>query len=86
MTLFGPGKKRDDQTNYRQVSLLALVPTILLVAPLIGFFIGQWLDKKFDTEPILMTIGVFLGFGSAGIEIYKLVKKSQRMEEEDNDE
>ncbi len=85
MTLFGPDKKRDDQTNYRQVSLLALVPTILIAAPLIGFFIGQWLDKKFDTEPILMTIGVFLGFGSAGIEIYKLVKKSQKMEEEDND-
>ena len=84
MTLFGPGKKEGDHTDYRQISLLALVPAILLAAPLVGFFIGQWLDKKFETEPLLMTIGVILGFGSAGIEIYKLVKKSQKMEK-DND-
>lgn len=84
MTLFGPGKKDDDRTDYRQISLLALVPAILVAAPLVGFFIGQWLDKKFETEPILMTIGVFLGFGSAGIEIYKLVKKSEKIEK-DND-
>ena len=68
--------------DLRQVSLLATVPAMLVAAPLVGFFIGKWLDTKFDSEPTAMTIGVILGFASAGLEVYYLVKKSSAIERE----
>lgn len=83
MSLFKPGSKQD--RDYRQISLLAAVPALLLAAPLVGFFLGQWLDEKFGTDPYLMTVGVLLGLGSAGVEIYQLAKKSAKLDEE-NDE
>ncbi len=51
-----------------------------------GFFIGKWADQKLHTEPYLLIVGVILGFGAAGVEIYKLVKKSEAFDREDRDE
>lgn len=83
MSVFKPRSRQDK--DYRQISLLAAVPALLLAAPLIGWFIGQWLDARFGTDPYLMTVGVFFGLGSAGIEIFRLVKKSSKLEEEDDE-
>ncbi len=83
MALLSPGKKNDSSRDFRQISLLAVVPALLLAGPLVGFFAGQWLDGKFDTAPALMIVGVILGFGAAGVEIYGLVKKSSAMEKDD---
>ncbi len=80
-------EQRDPEKKTRQfaqISLLAAVPAILVAAPLLGFFGGKWLDRIFKTEPYIMIIGVCLGFGSAGIEIYQLVKKSERLDKKDD--
>ena len=77
-----PNKKSN--RDLRQVSLLAAVPALLIAGPAIGFFAGQWADKKFNTEPYLMIIGLVLGFASAGREIWKLVKKAESFEKEND--
>ncbi len=41
---------------------------------------GLWLDKHFQTPPILLLIGVFAGFFSSGYTIYRAVKKLERQE------
>ncbi|MDB5051279.1 MAG: putative F0F1-ATPase subunit Ca2+/Mg2+ transporter [Fibrobacteres bacterium] len=41
---------------------------------------GLWLDKHFNTAPILLLIGVFLGFFGSGYTIYLAVKKLERDE------
>jgi ATP synthase protein I len=74
--------KSKPNRDLRQVSLLATVPAMLVAAPLVGFFIGKWLDGKFDSEPTAMIIGVILGFASAGLEVSYLVKKSSAIERE----
>ena len=79
-----PNKKPDK--DLRQLSILASVPAIIFAAPLVGFFIGKWADGKFQTEPVLMTIGVVLGIAAAGVETYRLVKKSSSLDEKENDE
>lgn len=43
-----------------------LAATIILM-----FFLGRWLDSKFDTEPILTVVFAFLG-GAAGT--YNFIK------------
>jgi ATP synthase protein I len=83
MGILDPRREGRPDRDFRQISLLALVPAILVAAPLVGFFIGKWLDGKFDTEPALMLVGVILGFVSAGVEVYGLVKKSSAIDKED---
>ncbi|MDF1545064.1 MAG: AtpZ/AtpI family protein [bacterium] len=86
MSLLKPKRKGKSDSDFRQISLLAAVPGILLAAPLIGFFGGKWLDGKFDTDPYLMMAGVVLGFAAAGLEIYGLAKKSEAMEKENEEQ
>lgn len=79
-----PNKKRSK--DLRQVSLLGAVPALLVAGPLVGYFLGHWLDGVFETDPALMIILVVLGFGSAGVEIYRLVKRSSAIEDEEDEE
>ena len=74
--------KKSRRGEYAQFALLGAVPAVLLAGPAVGFFAGQWADGKLGTDPWLQMIGVFVGFGAAGIEIAKLVKKSQALEKE----
>lgn len=55
--------------------MLMVIPTLLLVAPLVGFFLGRFLDTRFGTEPWLSFVGLVLGFVAAGREIVTIVRK-----------
>ena len=62
-------------SQVKQIAALTAVPIILLVGPISGYFIGDWLDKKFLLFP-WCTIGfLVLGFVAAGREIFRLVKQ-----------
>ncbi len=76
--------KRDK--SMAQISLLAAVPAMLIAGPAVGFIAGQWLDKKFDSDPVCLLIGLILGFATAGREIYRLVQKAQALEEKKDDD
>ena len=48
----------------------------LMVANMAVFTgLGLWADRHFGTAPILLLIGVFLGFFGCGYTIYRAVKK-----------
>jgi len=86
MTLLGDpsdkkGKDEERRSQYAAFSLLAAIPALLLAGPAIGFFLGSWADKKLGTDPYLVILGIILGFGASGVEIYGLIKKSQAMED-----
>ncbi len=70
----------------RQFGLLVTIPAIMFAAPVIGYFIGSWADRKFGTDPYLLIVGVILGFTAAGVEVYRIVKKSSALDETDQDE
>lgn len=85
MGILNPNPNNKSRRDLGQLSLLASVPTILIAGPLVGFFVGQWLDKKLGSEPYLMILGLILGFVAAGVEIYNLVKKSESLGKEKDD-
>jgi len=70
-----PDKKNDKQALIRQLSLLGAIPALLAVGPLVGLFIGRFLDGVLNTDPYLMILFIILGFVAAGREVYNLVKK-----------
>lgn len=56
---------RDGEENryrlLRQLGLLTTIPIVLLSGPVIGYFIGDYLDKQFGTAPYLMIFFLIMG-------------------------
>lgn len=63
------------QSQVRQLGILTVVPIILLAGPAIGFFLGSWIDRKYDIYPWVTIIFVALGFIASGREIVRLLKQ-----------
>jgi ATP synthase protein I len=59
----------------RQASLLAVIPIIMVAAPLVGYFIGSLLDRWLGTEPWLVVVFIILGFVASGKEIYNILRR-----------
>jgi ATP synthase protein I len=70
-------KKRDDKySSYRQLGILTTIPILMAVGPILGYYIGEFLDRKLGTSPYLMVVFIFLGFAAAGKGVYNLIKKA----------
>jgi ATP synthase protein I len=79
--------KADPSDKYkrtRQLGLLSVIPAILAVAPLIGFFMGSWIDRRFGTDPVFKFIFLALGFAAGVRETISLIKKAQESENGSN--
>jgi len=66
----------------RTAGLLLAIPTLLIVSPLVGFWIGDWSDRRFGTGPWLGIAGLVVGFAAAGRETYRIYRRYQADEEE----
>ena len=80
-----PAGKGPRSKGLRSAGLLLAIPTLLIVSPLVGFFLGNWLDKRFGTSPWLMIAGLVLGFAAAGRETYQIYRRYQAEEEENRE-
>ncbi len=68
--------KNDEKSEYlRQIGLLSAIPILMVVGPLVGFFIGSWIDSWAGTDPWLKVILIILGFVASGKEIYNIVRR-----------
>lgn len=46
----------------------------MVAGPLVGYFIGNWLDGKLGSGPYLMALFLIMGFAASGREVYRLLK------------
>lgn len=76
-------KKAKKRSELRQIGLLGTIPMLLASGPLIGYFIGRWLDSKLGTSPFLFIILMVLGFGASLKEIIKIIKQANQDNEDD---
>jgi F0F1-type ATP synthase assembly protein I len=67
-------KEKDRMTGLRQISLLTAIPALLVIGPLIGLWVGRYLDGRLGTEPYMLVLFVALGFVASGRETWKLIK------------
>lgn len=71
--------KNGDENKYRfihQVGLLTMIPAMLLAGPVIGFLIGNYIDKRFETAPWFMVVFVGLGFVASVRQTIAIIKKA----------
>jgi ATP synthase protein I len=78
-------RRKRDTANIRQLGILGTIPIILVVAPLVGFFIGRWLDDRLGTKPYLFIVFLIFGFVAAGKEIQRLIKRAEEADKEDGE-
>ena len=79
-----PPGKDPRYRGLRSAGLLLAIPTLLIVAPLVGFFLGNRLDRWIKTTPLFTIVGLILGFAAAGRETYLIYRRS--VAEEENNE
>jgi len=70
-----PPEKRPDDSALRSAAMLVAIPTLLIVSPLVGFFLGDLGDRKFHTSPWLSILGLVLGFVAAGREVWLIYRR-----------
>ncbi len=70
-------RKRDDKySTYRQIGILTTIPILMAVGPILGYYIGDFLDRKLGTTPYLMVVFIVFGFVAAGKGVYDLIKRA----------
>ena len=77
-------RSNERASAWRHMGLALYVPIVLAVAPVAGYFLGQWIDGKFGTGQIFTWLCILLGFGVAARQIYHVVRRLQREQEEES--
>jgi ATP synthase protein I len=67
----------DKYKRLRQLGLLTTIPMILAAAPLVGYYLGRWLDRRFRTDPVLSLIMLGVGLAAGVRETILILKKAQ---------
>ena len=75
------GKKETVFSQVKQIGSLTTIPVVLLVGPILGYFFGNWVDRKFQLFPWFTIFFVFAGFFAAGREIFRLLKQVLKEDE-----
>ena len=71
-----------DGKLYRQTALLSSIGVTFAVAAGGGFWLGSYLDTKFGTAPILTLVLGLLGVAAAFVNLYRVIKASERIGKE----
>lgn len=69
-----------------QVAELATIPFYLVGGPLVGFWIGGWIDGYFVTSPNFRIICIILGAFSGMRETWRVIRQVAESLEKENSE
>ena len=70
-----PRDKRPDDSALRGAAMLVASPSLLIISPLVGFFLGDLGDKRFHTSPWLAIAGLILGFVAGAREVWSIYRR-----------
>ena len=71
----------DKYKRIRQLGLLTAIPMILAVAPLIGYYLGRWIDGRLGTDPVFSLILLALGLVAGVRETISILRKAQEKDD-----
>lgn len=64
-----------DRNEIRRIGIFMTVPFVLAIPPIVGWFLGHWLDQMAETTPLLTYLLLLLGFIAGVREFYRIIKK-----------
>jgi ATP synthase protein I len=69
--------KKETGKTIRELGYFASLGMSVALSIFIGLGLGLWLDKKFDTNPVLMFVGLVLGIVAGFSNIIRAGKKGK---------
>jgi len=72
-----PKSTEDWAANWRLLSLGFTLLGLLVAGPVVGYLLGDWLDRKFGTSWITW-VCLLIGFAAAGRQIYLIARRIQK--------
>ena len=72
---------RQGQRERFQTLRLASVGLELALSVVIGFFVGYWLDERFDTGPVLSLVFLMLGTVAGMRGLFRVARRAAREEQ-----
>lgn len=72
----GPEKKSG--SGVRGVGVAVALSAQLVLAIVLGFLLGHWLDHVFHTSPWLTIVGVLVGIGAGFLGLFRLSRVLSR--------
>ncbi|KPK11925.1 MAG: hypothetical protein AMJ62_16230 [Myxococcales bacterium SG8_38] len=76
---------REQREQLKKLGSLSTIGLELGLSIAFGYLGGQWLDSKLGTEPWLKWIGFGLGVAAGARSLYRVVRRAQRMIEEEDE-
>ena len=76
---------REQREQLRQMGSFSTIGLELGLSIALGYLGGEWLDGKLGTEPWLKWIGLGLGLAAGARSLYRVVRRAQRMMEEEDE-
>jgi len=70
--------KKETGKTVRELGYFASLGMSVALSIFIGLGLGIWLDKKFDTEPVLLFVGLALGIAAGFSNIVRAGKKGRK--------
>ena len=70
--------KKETGKTVRELGYFASLGMSVALSIFIGLGIGLWLDKKFETDPVLMFVGLAFGIVAGFSNIVRAGKKGQK--------
>lgn len=62
----------------RDIGTFTLIPTMMAVGPILGYFLGRLAEKKWGWQPWLSLGGAMFGLAAAGRQIYLMLTQRSR--------
>ncbi|WP_462411335.1 AtpZ/AtpI family protein [Neobacillus sp. Marseille-QA0830] len=56
------------------MALMSAITSQLVGSILIGIFAGRWLDRHWDTEPIFLIVGLFIGLATGTYAMLRTIR------------
>ncbi|MCF8075940.1 MAG: AtpZ/AtpI family protein [Desulfotignum sp.] len=69
--------KKETGKTVRELGYFASLGMSVALSIFIGLGLGLWLDKKFDTNPVLMFVGLLIGIVAGFSNIVRAGKKGK---------
>ena len=70
-------EKDEWAANWRLLGLGFTLLGLLVAGPVVGYLLGDWLDRKFGTS-WLTWVCLLIGFAAAGRQIYLIARRIQK--------
>ena len=72
-------QKAEGSSRLQQAGLLTAIPFVLLVGPILGYYLGSALDQRWRSPPWGMVGGIVLGLLSSARVTIQLIQQARRL-------